>query len=292
VRPTSPRSAIAAAIYAVPATLLVVGADRFASVVPAGLLLVAASTLLVGCLVHRVRRAEARVERSLVEVARAERGRSLAAAVQVVGHDMKNVCMAIDACAEYLRREPSITPRARAVIADVSACSHRLAGVARDLMSRADVASDVAPVTDVDVARVVSECVRLLRVMARDSACDVDVSAKHVALARASRRDLEYALLNVLLNAVDANAGRGRIKVALGTEDEDIVVRVRDEGPGVPAELAERVFEPFFTTKGEAASGIGLCASRALLRQNGGDLRLSRIGEPGAEVELRLPRAS
>jgi signal transduction histidine kinase len=288
MRPTPPGSALFAAIYALLATLCIAGSVWFPTAAVA-LLAVSGGALLV--LAHRrLQSCQASLDRALVELGRTDRSGSLGAAAQVVAHDIKNVCLVIDAAAHHLRRDPGVGVKSRSVLDDVSACSRRLASVARDLMQRTDRGPPNA--AEVDVERVVADCVRLLDVMAPAGACDVAVSADEVAPVRVPGPDLEYALLNVLLNAVDANSGRGTIRVSLGTDQREVVVRVRDEGPGLAPEIADRVFEPFFTTKGEHASGIGLSASRTLLRQNGGDLRFCRVGEPGAEVELRLPRAS
>jgi CheY-like chemotaxis protein len=67
---------------------------------------------------------------------------------------------------------------------------------------------------------------------------------------------------------------------------------VADSGPGVAADLAERIFEPFFSTKPEGiGTGIGLPVSRDLAAAQGGELRLASAGGPGAAFELQLPQA-
>ncbi|MDN3922561.1 ATP-binding protein [Roseateles violae] len=116
---------------------------------------------------------------------------------------------------------------------------------------------------------------------------------------------LGQVLLNLLINAQHALAEKSageeprRIVVATGVEarrpggrEPRIWLRVQDNGPGVPAEVRDKLFEPFFTTKDEGlGTGLGLSVSRSLLREHGGDLHLEG-GEPGrrgASFRLSLP---
>jgi signal transduction histidine kinase len=69
-------------------------------------------------------------------------------------------------------------------------------------------------------------------------------------------------------------------------------MRIRDNGPGVPAADRETVFEPFFTTKDQGAGlGLGLAIARDIVERQGGALELSSSVGNGAEFIIRLPRA-
>jgi len=101
--------------------------------------------------------------------------------------------------------------------------------------------------------------------------------------------------VNFLVNAQQAleEAPPPReIRVITAKEGHSLVLRVADNGPGVPADLRERVFDPFFTTKPEGAgTGVGLSVSRAIAREHGGDLMLEETAA-GASFVLRLPLAA
>ncbi|MEQ9398674.1 MAG: PAS domain-containing sensor histidine kinase [Longimicrobiales bacterium] len=107
------------------------------------------------------------------------------------------------------------------------------------------------------------------------------------------RGRVEQILANLLSNATHAVAGvsNGRVRVRLSARDGVATVRVHDDGPGVPAELRERIFEPFVTTKPEGeGTGLGLAISRRLAAGMGGRLYLDTdAGEPGACFVLELP---
>jgi signal transduction histidine kinase len=105
--------------------------------------------------------------------------------------------------------------------------------------------------------------------------------------------ELNQVWTNLIDNAVDAMEGRGRLWIVTGGVGDRIAVRIEDEGPGVPAELRDRVFDPFFTTK-PVGSGTGLgldIARRIVTGRHRGDIRLQSDAR-GARFEVLLPVAS
>jgi PAS domain S-box-containing protein len=118
--------------------------------------------------------------------------------------------------------------------------------------------------------------------------------------------ELENALLNLCINARDAMPQGGQLvigteKVALVAADlagqaeampgQYVVIRVTDNGEGIPPEVLERVFEPFFTTKplGQG-TGLGLSQVYGFVRQSGGFVRLQSVPGQGTTIRLFLPR--
>jgi signal transduction histidine kinase len=101
--------------------------------------------------------------------------------------------------------------------------------------------------------------------------------------------ELNQVWANLLDNALDAATERGEVEVSARREGAHVLVRVVDDGPGIPAEIASRVFDPFFTTKplGQG-TGLGLDIVRRLVRHNDGEVELeSRPGR--TEFRVRLP---
>jgi CheY-like chemotaxis protein len=103
--------------------------------------------------------------------------------------------------------------------------------------------------------------------------------------------DLRQVFLNLLLNAADAIPHRGEIEIASSVEDDMIVVRVSDNGTGIPAEHIGRIFEPFFTTKGPHGTGLGLSTAREVVEGIGGSISATNRPGGGAVFELRFPIA-
>ena len=112
---------------------------------------------------------------------------------------------------------------------------------------------------------------------------------------------LEAAVLNLLLNAAEATPADGVVRVRIERARCDaspVRVRIRDGGPGVAAELRERIFQPFFTTK-PGGTGLGLALAQRTAEEHGGSLTLAGDAPEdgdgaarGAEFVLELPSAS
>jgi signal transduction histidine kinase len=99
----------------------------------------------------------------------------------------------------------------------------------------------------------------------------------------------EQVLVNLIENALDAARSEVSVSGRLGqTAVPSVCVEVSDDGPGIPAEVAERIFDPFFTTKAQG-TGLGLAIARDLARLNGGDLRHLASRPGGAVFSVWLP---
>jgi two-component system NtrC family sensor kinase len=113
----------------------------------------------------------------------------------------------------------------------------------------------------------------------------------------------DSAMLNLVVNAHDAMPSGGRIRIStrnvpaqaaardLILACDHVEVAVRDEGPGMPPDIARRAFEPFFTTKGERGTGLGLSQVYGFVRQLGGDVRIESKPGAGTSIMLLFPSA-
>jgi signal transduction histidine kinase len=102
---------------------------------------------------------------------------------------------------------------------------------------------------------------------------------------------LRQVLLNLLLNAVDALSGGGRVTISLVEEAETGLIRltVEDDGPGIREELLGRLFEPFVSTK-PSGTGLGLTVCRRIIDGHGGSITAENRPEGGARFTILLPR--
>ncbi|HVZ47293.1 MAG TPA: HAMP domain-containing sensor histidine kinase, partial [Gemmatimonadaceae bacterium] len=101
--------------------------------------------------------------------------------------------------------------------------------------------------------------------------------------------ELNQVWVNLIDNALDAVGESGRVVISARAEPAGIVVRVTDDGPGVPDELRQRIFDPFFTTKPVGSgTGLGLDIVRRLVERNEGIIDLeSAPGRTVFSVTLR-----
>lgn len=108
--------------------------------------------------------------------------------------------------------------------------------------------------------------------------------------ARVDAPAIRQVLRNLTLNAEEAG-GALPLEVSSGRDGEEVWVRIRDHGPGIPEELRSEVFEPFFTTKARG-TGLGLAIARDLTERHGGRLSLEPAAGGGTAAILRLPCAA
>ncbi|MFG0316375.1 MAG: protoglobin domain-containing protein [Planctomycetota bacterium JB042] len=112
------------------------------------------------------------------------------------------------------------------------------------------------------------------------------------AEGRGDPNDLARALADLIANAVAAcreHGIDGKIVVRAHRRDDDLVLEVRDQGPGIPLEDQQRVFEPLFTTR-RHATGLGLALCRELVTAHGGAVELESEPGQGARFLIRLPQ--
>jgi two-component system C4-dicarboxylate transport sensor histidine kinase DctB len=105
---------------------------------------------------------------------------------------------------------------------------------------------------------------------------------------------LEQVLINLIGNALDAVAGLSgpRIVIDVRAQPATLEISVRDNGPGIPAEVMPRLFEPFFTTKEMGQGlGLGLAISSSIARDCGGALTAHNVADGGAAFVLTLRRS-
>ena len=143
----------------------------------------------------------------------------------------------------------------------------------------------------VDIARGLSDTLVVLRAKARARSATVNLDvAPDLPQVEGLGGELNQVWANLIDNALDAAGPSGRVDVSAGLEDPFVVVRVTDNGPGIPAAVRPRIFDPFFTTKpiGEG-TGLGLDIARRIVGGHGGALDFT--SEPGrTEFRVTLPR--
>jgi len=144
----------------------------------------------------------------------------------------------------------------------------------------------------VDLIRGLDDTVAVLKAKARSKSASVVVEAEPgLPPARGFVGELNQIWANLIDNALDAIPTSGRVEVRASREDGRVVVRVLDDGPGIPTEIRERIFDPFFTTKPMGqGTGLGLDIVRRLVRHNDGEITVeSRPGR--TEFRVTLPAA-
>ncbi|HET8933694.1 MAG TPA: HAMP domain-containing sensor histidine kinase [Polyangiales bacterium] len=234
--------------------------------------------------------AELRVAQQKIEHLR--RLSSITSLAAGVTHDARNLLTGSLGFTQLLRSKAHdavvVQETARTIETELRRCVDVIASFLN--LSRAGVPTR----QELDVIDVIVAVERLVAYHVRHRGCTLRISLEQglpKLLGRAG--DLQRVLINLIVNAADAAQGLGG-QILLNAQtgpDSSVELRVQDDGPGVPAAIAQRIFEPFFSTKdaGEG-TGLGLSISRSIAEAHGGTLFLeSSPNMPGATFVLRLP---
>lgn len=148
---------------------------------------------------------------------------------------------------------------------------------------------DEASVQDFDLGPGILGTVELLRAEAA-ATLSIQTHVDPLPKVRGNPAQLNQVLFNLLKNADQAMAGQGSIRVRATVEQGDVVIRVEDDGPGIPKEVIERVFEPGFRPSRERVKmGLGLAVSRSVVQDHGGTLQLASEPGRGTVAAITLP---
>jgi two-component system, NtrC family, C4-dicarboxylate transport sensor histidine kinase DctB len=183
---------------------------------------------------------------------------------------------------------------ARGNITRILGLIDRLATISRHLSSFARRPGQM--LTPVALPEVIEASVAIAALRLKTAKADLALAlAPDLPLVVAGPVRLQQVLVNILTNAADATEGQPdpRITLAAWAEGDHVMIRVTDNGPGVPEALRPRIFDPFFSTKGVGKGlGLGLSISYNIIKDFGGELTvISEVGG-GAAFTIRLRRAN
>lgn len=234
------------------------------------------------------------LEQSHRELRRAERLASIGTLAAGVAHEINNPVGAILISAQYaLDGEPE-SPREATLHAALRECeaqAQRCARIVRGLL-RFAVGTSAAK-SGQDLNAIVSDALTGLR--AGLSGGDVERVETRFASGplriEADPVGLEQVVVNLVRNALDASAQGGRpVRVATASVDQGVVLRVEDEGPGIPVADLPRIFDPFFSTRMRAGgTGLGLSIVHGIVLEHGGSIEVESEPGKGACFLVRLP---
>lgn len=137
---------------------------------------------------------------------------------------------------------------------------------------------------------ILTDVLKLLQTEIEKHGINVITDFGQVPAARVDVRQIEQAMLNIILNAIQAIKNDGEIRIKTFVENNSIKIEVSDNGPGIPEDIRPRIFDPFFTTKpvGEG-TGLGLSISAGIISEHGGSIDVESTEGNGATFTITLP---
>jgi signal transduction histidine kinase len=215
-----------------------------------------------------------------------DRTRALEGLAARLAHEVKNPLAAIKGLSTHMARNATDAKTAER-LAIVAAEADRLQSIVDGFLTFSRGLDDlnVSPTRPFEIAR---ELGVLLETRAEEAGVSIEASGDANLLIDADPRKLRQALLNIVLNAIQASDRGMVVSIGVVREGSGAKITVRDEGVGMTPEILNRIRKPHFTTK-EGGTGLGLAVARGLFEQHGGTLDITSAPRKGTTVTIFVP---
>jgi signal transduction histidine kinase len=240
-----------------------------------------------------------RIEEELVrmqeEVRQALRSRArlaaLGEAVAKISHDLRNMLTSAQLASERLAETGD--PKVAKALPRLERALDRALSLAQNVLSYGR-SEEPAPAPRRILLRPTIEAAAEDAGLS-DAGVRLEMEAAQRLQVLADPEQVHRILLNLMRNAREAiesdaaRDGKGRVRVSARKADGVTVIRVEDDGPGLPDRALQRLFQPFAGSARAGGAGLGLAISRELAQANGGDVTLVETSAKGTVFEVRLP---
>ncbi|MDB4906713.1 MAG: multi-sensor hybrid histidine kinase [Gemmatimonadetes bacterium] len=208
-----------------------------------------------------------------------------------VAHEVNNPLSSISAFAQLLLRDEGLNATQRDSLEVIRSETQRASQVVKDLLAFARRSEPQQESLDLNLVLTRSLKMRGYQLDAADVKVELELADRLPAVV-GDGRQLQQVCLNLLTNAVQAMEGRGIGTLVIRTraEGDQVLLEMRDTGPGISDEVRARVFEPFFTTKPEGeGTGLGLSVSYGIIAAHGGTIAVAETSSAGTTFRVTLP---
>ena len=250
--------------------------------------------LLFLALLFVVKRGEGIIEKRALErlrlkeqLGRAERLSSLGEMVAGISHEIRNPLGIIKSSSELLKKKLAGVDVSNSIPDIIIEESVRLNNIITDFLNYAKPRSPHLATCNVE--EVLEKNITFLASQIKAEGYTIEKHCKNNLPEISADADMLYqAFLNILINAMQAMTGGGKIHVEITSNDGSVFVCFEDEGQGIPEDLLKKIWDPFFTTK-EKGTGLGLGIVKNIIESHGGNVMINNQPDGGARVLVELP---
>jgi signal transduction histidine kinase len=213
-----------------------------------------------------------------------------------IAHELRNPLTAIRSTIQYLENEFDQDSDQRKLAHDILDEVDRLNNIVGNLLSLAQPAESNPE--QIDICQEIIRCAHFIEAKAKSQKVTLKTDFEEdLPRLRFDPAELRQVLLNVMMNGLQAMPKGGMLLVKTsylpaGSHDSmldgRVLIRVEDEGAGIPANLRQRVLEPFFTTK-MGGTGLGLAICNSIIKRYNGEIWIDQASGGGTEVRISLP---
>ena len=209
-----------------------------------------------------------------------------------LAHEIRNPLSSLDIHVQLLEEDlgtlaPAMREQLNSRLEIIHGELHRLESIVDHFLRLAG--PSALELEPVEISKIVGHIRDLLQPEA--AARSIEIAANlpdSLPVLQADPVRLTQALMNLVINAIQAVERNGRIEVTATINDGGFFLAVRDNGPGIPPERLAHIFDPYFTTKPEG-SGLGLWIAQQIITAHGGTLKAQNGSSGGAIFTMTLP---
>lgn len=223
----------------------------------------------------------------LLEIERASQLATVGELASGIAHEIKNPVMGVSNGLDLVRRRIGTDATLSPIIDEMARQLARIQTAMQELLSFARPATPtLAPV---NASHLVARVIRLAQPSAERAGVRVEVRLDPtVPRFQADEEMLYQALVNLLINAIDATSSGGHVAVTTKATKSHILFEIADTGRGIAPANLESVFRPFFTTR-HMGTGLGLSITRQIAERHGGTVSIESRENVGTTVTMRIP---
>jgi signal transduction histidine kinase/CheY-like chemotaxis protein len=238
-----------------------------------------------------------RLHETQEKLIQSEKFKALGEVAAGIAHDFKNILAAVTGRAQLLmmriQKEETVS---KEVLLKGLEIIDKSAGDGVNILSRINEFSHTrkgSHYLKIDLKEIINDTIEMTRTKWENPNEDKNISVTFTHEGGLSiigdRSEMVEVFSNLIINAADAIAGKGKIDIKTKAADDAIFIDVSDNGTGMDSQLVKRIFDPFFTTKGRKGTGLGLTMVYAIIQRHGGEIAVDSKPGQGTTFKIRLP---
>lgn len=207
-----------------------------------------------------------------------------------IAHEIRNPLAVCSSAAQFLAAEPAASAFCRECAEKIQTGIQKVSTIIENLLRFARPSAD-AEMAEMDLVAVVTESLSLIANQAKVQKIHIVTDLPEYPVAvRGVPSLLQQVFMNLYLNAINAMADGGTLRIALYTEASEAVAEVRDSGSGISPEQLDKIFDPFHTTSPVGkGTGLGLSICYSIVTQHLGSIAVDNRPDAGCTSTIRLP---